>query len=110
MPISFLFFRERKRKTVGRRAPAGKYGNILRKQDIRGDTHLCSHKQSDGGGIPKGGGGTATSHSLWSSLWLLSDEAESNIKKEKTFDIFALLFWISHEDRIGKQHKKEFSV
>ena len=43
MPISFLFFRkrkrnevlhssnaakERKRKTVGRRAPAGKYGNI----------------------------------------------------------------------------------
>ena len=53
MFISFLFLSEERRKkrnqrkkkeTGGRRAPAGKHGNILRKQDIRGDTHLCSHK------------------------------------------------------------------
>ena len=36
--------KKEEKKTMGRRAPAGKYGNILRKQDIRGDTHICSHR------------------------------------------------------------------
>jgi len=57
MPISFLFFRERKRqekcatyyvvakeskkKDRGQASACRQSGNILRKQDIRGDTKIC---------------------------------------------------------------------
>ena len=88
---------ERRKKNRGQAGACRQPGNILRKQDIRGDTKICSHKYNGitgrldrdvrsnkrlkGLGFLREGG-DRNPHSLRSSLWFLSDESERNVKKK----------------------------